>query len=138
MEEETIGMVAWNRFAKLLQGPGRHWMCGDVARCAVFQPPSRGTHREFGTGRSLRPGNRRRRWTGRDCEQTPSSSAKKSSGGLVAPVREANSRYEPHESRVASMCQFQAINQNSASPPVYLVEFDGSCSFVSSTNAAFE
>ena len=29
--EETIGMVAWNRFAKLLQGPGRHWMCGDVA-----------------------------------------------------------------------------------------------------------
>src|SRR5499425_379953 len=31
MEEETIAMVAWNRFAKLLQGPGRHWMCGDVA-----------------------------------------------------------------------------------------------------------
>src|SRR5215469_14381149 len=92
MEEETIGMVAWNRFAKLLQGPGRHWMCGDVARCAVFRPPSGGTHIEFGTGRSLRPGNRRQRWTGRDCEQTFSSSAKKSSGGLVAPVREANRR----------------------------------------------
>ena len=58
----------------------------------MFRPPSGGTHREFGTGRSLRPGNRRRRWTGRDCEQTSSSSAKKSSGGLVAPVREANKR----------------------------------------------
>ena len=50
-------------------------------------------HREFGTGRrSLRPGNRSRRWTGRDCEQTSSSSAKSSSRCLVAPVLEANRR----------------------------------------------
>jgi hypothetical protein len=31
MDQETVGMIAWNRFAKLLQGPGCRWMCGDVA-----------------------------------------------------------------------------------------------------------
>src|SRR6516225_4632689 len=43
MEEETIGMVAWNRFAKLLQGPGRHWMCGDVA---MHDAPCSDLHQE--------------------------------------------------------------------------------------------
>src|SRR5215469_14800308 len=72
MEEETIGMVAWNCFAKLLQGPGRHWMCGDVAmhdvflhaQCAPIGLPNRSDEATGGTGR--------------DCEQTSSSSAKKS------------------------------------------------------------
>jgi hypothetical protein len=31
MEEETIGMIAWNRFAKLLQDPDCRWMRSDVA-----------------------------------------------------------------------------------------------------------
>src|SRR5215469_11351091 len=43
MEEETIGMVAWNRFAKLLQGPGRRWMCGDVA---MHDAPCSNLHQE--------------------------------------------------------------------------------------------
>src|SRR5262249_34305602 len=43
MEEETIGMVAWNRFAKLLQGPARHWMCGDVA---MHDAPCSDLHQE--------------------------------------------------------------------------------------------
>src|SRR5215468_4080960 len=43
MEEETIGMVAWNRFAKLLQGPGRHWMCSDVA---MHDAPCSDLHQE--------------------------------------------------------------------------------------------
>ena len=93
-DEETVGMIARNRFAKLLQGPGCRGMRSDVAMYdnAVSRPPSGGTHREFETGQSPRPGNRRRRWTGHDCGQTSSSSAKRSSGGLVAPVREANRR----------------------------------------------
>ncbi len=62
------------------------------ARCALSRPPSGGTHREFETERSPQPGNRRRRWTGHDCGQTSSSSAKRSSGGPVAPAREANRR----------------------------------------------
>ena len=36
-------MVAWNRFAKLLQGPGRHWMCGDVA---MHDAPCSDLHQE--------------------------------------------------------------------------------------------
>ena len=36
-------MVAWNRFAKLLQGPGRHWMCGDVA---MYDAPCSDLHQE--------------------------------------------------------------------------------------------
>ena len=30
-DQETVGMIAWDRFAKLLQGPGCRWMRGDVA-----------------------------------------------------------------------------------------------------------
>src|SRR6516165_1706671 len=94
MEEETIGMVAWNRFAKLLHGPGRHWMCGDVA---MHDAPCSDLHQQEHI-ESSEPGGHYDQeiagddWTGRDCEQTSSSSAKKSSGGLVAPVREANRR----------------------------------------------
>ena len=31
MDQETVGMIAGDRFAKLLQGPGCRWMRGDVA-----------------------------------------------------------------------------------------------------------
>ena len=31
MDEQTVRMIARNRFAKLLQSPGCRWMCGDVA-----------------------------------------------------------------------------------------------------------
>src|SRR5882762_5201963 len=31
MDQETVGMIAGNRFAKLLQRPGCRWMRGDVA-----------------------------------------------------------------------------------------------------------
>jgi len=31
MDQETVGMIARNRFAKLLQRPGCRWMRGDVA-----------------------------------------------------------------------------------------------------------
>src|ERR1700730_1417076 len=31
MDQETVGMIAGNRFAQLLQGPGCRWMRGDVA-----------------------------------------------------------------------------------------------------------
>src|SRR2546421_13065995 len=88
MDQETVGMIAGDRFAKLLQGPGCRCMRGDVA---MHDAPCPDLHQEE-TERSPRPGNRRRRWTGRDCGQTSSSSAKRSSGGPVAPAREANRR----------------------------------------------
>jgi hypothetical protein len=31
MDQETVGMIAGDRFAKLLQSPRGRWMCGDVA-----------------------------------------------------------------------------------------------------------
>src|SRR5947208_2981134 len=31
MDQEAVGMIAGDRFAKLLQGPGCRWMRGDVA-----------------------------------------------------------------------------------------------------------
>ena len=31
MDQKTVGMIAGDRFAKLLQGPGCRWMRGDVA-----------------------------------------------------------------------------------------------------------
>ena len=31
MDQETVGMIARNRFAMLLQGPGCRWMRGGVA-----------------------------------------------------------------------------------------------------------
>jgi hypothetical protein len=100
MDQETVGMIARNRFAKLLQSPGCRWMRGDVA---MHDAPCPNLHQEehiesSKIGRSPRPGNRTRRWTGRDCGQTSSSSAKRSSGGLVAPVREAN-RHALYETR---------------------------------------
>src|SRR5260370_7896581 len=42
-DEETVGMIARNRFAKLLQSPGCRWMRGDVA---MHDAPCRDLHQE--------------------------------------------------------------------------------------------
>jgi hypothetical protein len=42
-DQETVRMIARNRFAKLLQGPGRRWMCGDVA---MHDAPCADLHQE--------------------------------------------------------------------------------------------
>ena len=53
------------------------WMRGEVAMHDAPCPTSiRRNNREFGTERLPRQGNRRRRWTGRDCGRTSSSPAK--------------------------------------------------------------
>src|ERR1700746_1235484 len=43
MDQESVGMIARNRFAKLLQGPGRRWMRGDVA---MYDAPCPDLHQE--------------------------------------------------------------------------------------------
>ena len=42
-DQETVGMIARNRFAKLLQGPDRRWMRGDVA---MHDAPCSDLHQE--------------------------------------------------------------------------------------------
>ena len=43
MDQETVGMIARNRFAKLLQGPGCRWMRSDVA---MYDAPCPDLHQE--------------------------------------------------------------------------------------------
>ena len=93
MDQETAGMIARNRFAKLLQGPGCRWMRGDVA---MHDAPCPDLHQEEHIESSEPSSHHDQEIAGDDglgmIADTSSSSAKRSSGGLVAPVREANRR----------------------------------------------
>ena len=86
-------MIARNRFAKLLQGPGCRWMRSDVA---MHDAPCPDLHQEEHIESSEPSSHHDQEIAGDDglgmIADTSSSSAKRSSGGLVAPVREANRR----------------------------------------------